>query len=278
MFKKILIGLLAVTVVGAGAAALTYQLTSDSPEIEETSVLANTQLNTTVNSQTGLVVEAQEFMAEPWKADGKIVKFDDFGLTLELETLEEIYVELGEPSYWQTQDVILEVGQQVTIEGSVNDGMYHAYQVMLADGQILQIRTETGQPLWAGGVDNGQGQNGADHDGDQTPDPQASVDDWVSITGTLIAFQGGNMTITIENGDLLSFQTGRPSFFSEQGVTFSIGDEITVVGFYEGEKFMAGDVTQLSTGLRVMMRDPNGRPLWAGPGGNGKGNGGKGGN
>jgi hypothetical protein len=40
---------------------------------------------------------------------------------------------------------------------------------------------------------------------------------------------------------------------------------------------MAGDITQISTGMRVLLRDPNGRPLWAGPGsGNGNGNGGQG--
>jgi len=52
---------------------------------------------------------------------------------------------------------------------------------------------------------------------------------------------------------------------------------------------MAGEISQLSTGLRVMLRDPNGRPLWAGPGsgngnsgsgnsGNGNGGNGNGGN
>ena len=43
------------------------------------------------------------------------------------------------------------------------------------------------------------------------------------------------------------------------------------------QRLSAGEITQLSTGLRVMLRDPNGRPLWAGPGsGNGNGNGGNG--
>ena len=46
---------------------------------------------------------------------------------------------------------------------------------------------------------------------------------------------------------------------------FQVGDEIVVLGYYDGDQFMAGDITQASTGLRVMLRDPNGRPLWAGP-------------
>ena len=73
-------------------------------------------------------------------------------------------------------------------------------------------------------------------------------------------------------GDILSFKTGQPRFFAAQGVTFHVGDDITLIGFYQGAEFKAGDITQVSTGLRVMLLDPNGRPLWAGPG-NGGGNG-----
>jgi hypothetical protein len=54
-----------------------------------------------------------------------------------------------------------------------------------------------------------------------------------------------------------------------------VGDIVVVVGFYEGTQFNAGDITQVSTGLRLMLRDPNGRPLWAGPG-NANGQGGQG--
>jgi hypothetical protein len=41
---------------------------------------------------------------------------------------------------------------------------------------------------------------------------------------------------------------------------------------------MAGDITQVSTGLKVLLRDPNGRPLWAGSSNNGGGGNGGGGN
>ncbi|MFN2280876.1 MAG: hypothetical protein ACK2TZ_03365, partial [Anaerolineales bacterium] len=78
-------------------------------------------------------------------------------------------------------------------------------------------------------------------------------------------------------GEIITFQTGQPRFFSSQGITFKVGDEIVVVGYYQDSQFMAGDITQKATGLRVLLRDPNGRPLWAGPGnGNGNGNGSQG--
>jgi hypothetical protein len=88
-----------------------------------------------------------------------------------------------------------------------------------------------------------------------------------------MSFQGGNMTMSTADGSMISFKTGQPRFFAEQGVTFQVGDLIRILGFFEGEQFMAGEITQLSTDFRVMLRDPNGRPLWAGPG-NSNGNGG----
>jgi hypothetical protein len=152
--------------------------------------------------------------------------------------------------------------------------MIHAAEVQTADGQVLAGRSETGQPLWSGGASNGQSQNGAQADGDHVPQPQVNVDEWVTLEGTLMSFQGGSMTMSTPDGEIVTFQTGQPRFFAEQGVTFQVGDDIIVLGFYEGNQFMGGEITQVSTGLRVMLRDPNGRPLWAGPGNGGSGRGG----
>jgi hypothetical protein len=116
-------------------------------------------------------------------------------------------------------------------------------------------------------VSNSQGQNG-----EGSGEAQITIDEWITVEGTLMSFQGGNMSMSTSDGEILNFQTGQPRFFAEQNITFQVGDEIIVVGFYQGEAFQAGDITQVSTGERVMLRDPNGRPLWAGAG-NGKGNG-----
>jgi len=187
-----------------------------------------------------------------------------------LETGEVVFIELGPADYWQTQGITLLEGDTVMVEGSINEGMIHATQVVTNDGQVLVLRTETGQPAWSGGASNEQGQNGAN-----SGEPQVSVDEWVTIEGTLMSFQGGNMTMSTADGSIVSFKTGQPRFFSAQGITFQVGDQIVVVGFYDTDQFQAGDITQVSTGARVMLLDPNGRPLWAGPG-NGNSNGGKG--
>ncbi len=279
MFKKIAIGLLAVTVLGAGGAAAAYQtsVTEENNTFAAESVaLEQGQGNGNMGQgQQGEVQQGAQAMVaegsqgEPWMETGLITEIDDTGFQFSLQSGENVYVEMGPADYWQNQGVVLETGQSVTVDGSINEGMIHATAVLTADGQVLQVRSETGQPLWSGGASNEQGQNG-----NGSGEPQVQIDEWVRLEGTLVSFQGGNMTMSTADGEIIAFQTGQPRFFAEQGVTFQVGDEIAVVGFYQNDQFTAGDITQVSTGQLVMLRDPNGRPLWAGPG-NGNGNGGK---
>jgi len=273
MLKKIIIGILLISVVGAAGAAIANQIAARDNGIVSASsgsgVLAE---DSTLPNGSGVL--AQENNGVPWQAAGTIAELDSLGMTLDLDNGESIYVELGPSDYWQNQSAELQSGIRVSLIGTENEGQYHAYQVTLADNQVLALRTEQGQPLWSGGATNRQGQNAGQNDGTHSPEPQAQVDEWVTISGTLMAFQNGNMTISTPEGKLLTFQTGQPRFFAEQGVVFQVGDEVVAVGFYTDTQFTAGEVTQVSTGLRVMLRDPNGRPLWAGPG-NGNGNGGQ---
>ena len=283
MLKKIVIGILFVTVIGAGVAAAAYQASAPEIAVEPDTPQAKPELanqggssqgNGNAGADAGNQPQGgQEELSQPWEGRGTILALDDLGMTVLLADGSQAYVELGPPEYWQAQDVALEVGQEVTITGSNLDGQIHAYQVQLAGGQTLQLRNETGQPLWSGGAGTEQGAGG----GDGAAGTVIAPDEWITVTGVLLAYNGGNMTIETSDGSLLTFQTGQPRFFADQGVTFQVGDEISVLGYYQDEHFMAGEITQVVTGLRVMLRDPNGRPLWAGPG-NGNGNGGNGGN
>ena len=291
MFKKVAIGLLIFTVLGAGGAAAAYGVSTKEAEPVVQEVVSQGQGNEAAGqgqqgesqqgegqqgeAQGNAEMAAEGSLGEAWMETGVIAAIEDAGIQLTLENGETAFVELGPPDFWTTQGVTLEVGQTVTVDGSDNEGMIHATAVLTADGQVLQVRSETGMPLWSGGADNAQGQNG-NSEGDHGGEAQMQVDEWITIEGSLMSFQGGNMTMSTSEGEILSFKTGQPRFFAEQGITFQVGDEIIVVGFYEGAEFQAGDITQVSTGLRVMLRDPNGRPLWAGPGNGGGGGGGGG--
>jgi hypothetical protein len=289
MFKKIILGILLITVLGAAGAAIAYNLATPDSAVAADSpapLASQSQAQTAPNAAppaadpAGIPV-AQGMEGTPWQAVGTITAVDDFGFDLTTENGETFYIELGPPEYWQAQGVELTPGQTVTVNGTDNEGMIHAASVQVAEtGAVLQVRTEAGQPLWSGGASQTQGQQGnqtGSADGTHTPNPQVQVDEWITITGTLIAYQGAQMTISTPEGDLITFRTGKPSFIASQGVTFQVGDEISVTGFYEGDQFQAGDITQLSTGQTVLLRDPNGRPLWGGPG-NGGGQGGGHGN
>ncbi len=279
MFKKIIIAILALTVIGAAGAAIAYNSTSENAAASPAPIAVNANAGQGKGSpsaqapdtaqQAGLPA-AEGMEGDPWEATGEIAALDDFGMELSTASGERVYVELGPPTYWQEQDVTLQVGQAVTVVGSINEGMIHAAQVQLESGETLRLRNESGQPMWSGGASGGHAGTG---DGTQQPEPQVQVDEWLTYRGTLMSYQGGMMTLGTDDGQLIAFQTGRPNFFASQGVTFQVGDEISVTGFYQNDQFMAGEVVKIATGERVMLRDPNGRPLWAGPGNGAHGNG-----
>ena len=278
MLKKIIVVSLVLTVIAAAVAAFAYRsyakdnqdASASSIPVLEQQTVGNSDLTSQTAGTNGQPVEPQTLAlgaaGDPWQASGVITALDDNGLTLSLENGESVYIELGPPSYWQTQDLTLQQGQQITVVGTISDGIIHANEVQLTENQVLQVRNDQGQPMWSGGVSRGQGANSGQADGEHTPDPQAQIDEWITINGTLTSFQGSTMTIATSQGELISFKTGQPRFFAAQGISFQVGEELLVVGYYDNGQFVAGDITQVSTGLRLMLRDPNGRPLWAGPG------------
>lgn len=276
MFKKIIVGILLITVIGAGIATYAYRALASEEDINTAiSPLSEQQSLPAINegSPTGLNTQVETIDEQPWEAEGEIIETSTNGLWLRLADNSEVFVEMGPEQFWLGQEGTYQPGMQVRIEGTESNGMIHAYRITALNGETVQLRSETGQPLWSGGVENSQGQNGNRGSGAAETQSQVQVDEWVTIRGNLVSFQGGNMTISTMDGDVISIQAGQPRFFASQGVTFAVGDEVELVGYYKGDQFVAGDITQLATNLRVMLRDPNGRPLWSGPG-NGQGNGG----
>jgi hypothetical protein len=309
MLKKVLVGILGASVLAAGGGVLIHQSTSgaaaaSAPDTDvatdpTVTPVPNGNGNRNGQSDANGVSSAQsnpveQMVGDPWMAGGTIGAVDDFGLTLVLDDGSEVYVELGPPNYWQAQGVALAAGDVVTIDGFAGEMGYHAAVVTTAGGQEILLRSEDGQPLWSGGAANGGGQNRGGgnagnanglQDGQNAPQPQAQVDEWITVEGTITAINRSQVTMELADGEALTFQMGQPRFAESQQITLQIGDEITVLGFYEGDQFSAGEVTLLATGETIMLRDPNGRPLWAGPGGstggsgqNGGGNGSGGGN
>lgn len=115
------------------------------------------------------------------------------------------------------------------------------------------------------GTASGQGLT----DGSQVPQPQAAVDEWVTVQGMVTAVELNALTVETTDGELL-VQLGPEHFWTAQGITFEAGDQVEIIGFYEDGSFTAGTVKLVDTGETLALRDADGRPLWAG--GPGRGN------
>jgi hypothetical protein len=245
--------------------------------------------------------QATDMVGDPWMAQGTIVAFDTAGMTLAIADGAQIYVELGPPHYWQAQGVTLAVGEVVTVDGFYNGDQYHAATVTKADGSQLVVRTADGLPLWSGGASgdqtstngqggnagqqsgqgnsgqggNGQGGNGQGGNGNTAGLGQTQVapEDWITLDATVVSLDVNGLTVQTQAGELLTFQLGQARFVDGQAVTFAAGDEIEIRGFWQGATFRPGEIVKLATGERLMLLDPNGRPLWGGPGRSGSSNG-----
>jgi hypothetical protein len=235
--------------------------------------------------------QATDMVGDPWMAQGTIVAFDTAGMTLAIADGAQLYVELGPPHYWQAQSITLAVGEVVTVDGFYNGDQYHAATVTKADGSQLVVRTADGLPLWSGGASNdqtatngqggnagqqsGQGGNGQGGNGNTAGLGQTQVapEDWITIDVTVVSQDVNGLTVQTQAGEVLTFQLGQARFVEGQAVTFAAGDEIEIRGFWQGTTFRPGEIVKLATGERLMLLDPNGRPLWGGPGRSGSSNG-----
>jgi len=204
--------------------------------------------------------------------EGTVASVEAQSLTVDTTEQGQRMLELGPAGFADQQGVAFNPGDAVTVQGFDENGMFHAGQIANdATGESLQLRDPNGRPLWAGRDGQGQGEQGQ---GNGSGIPQAMVDkEWITVSGTIADVGRGVTVDTVEMGQLI-VQMGPPWFADEQAVTFNIGDVVTLTGFAtEGGNFQAGEITNDTTGETLHLRDPNGRPLWAGRGGQGQGGG-----
>lgn len=280
MLKKIIVGLLVLTVIGGAAFAL---LDQPSPAVTSSTVATATHEpqggqggQGNQGGQGGQAEGTQPVNAsassvgDVWSGSGTILELASVGMQMALADGSAIYVELGSPDYWQNQGVTLLAGAVVTVDGFFNGTDYHARAVTTSDGAVLAVRDANGQPLWAGGSGSGTGTSGGQGE------VQIPADQWVTVEGTVTALTNNGLILQTTDGAALTVSFGRADFWQQQAVTFATGDAVALLGFWQGDQFSPGQVTKTATGERILLRDPNGRPLWAGPGrGQGNGTGGQ---
>lgn len=289
MLKKIIIGLLLITVIGGAVFALTDNQ-NNATVVTATATATPTAIaqqpsngngngnagqgnGNADNAQSGQalaegtqpVQNSVNNVGDAWSGKGTLVEVTTVGMTLALSDGSQVYVELGPQDYWQAQGLTLNAGDSVSVEGFFNGTDYHARTVS-ANGTTIAVRDENGQPLWSGGNNASAGANGGQGE------VQIPADQWVTVEGSITALTNNGLVIRTTDAQTLTVSFGRADFWQSQSVSFATGDDISMLGFWQGDQFSVGQVTKTSTGERILLRDPNGRPLWAGPG-RGQGNG-----
>ena len=136
------------------------------------------------------------------------------------------------------------------------------------------FRTGTGnEGINGGGNGNGSTNDAYEKSGDGVPfgdgEPDAVVDEWVTLQGTVTAVDVNLLEVTTSDGKVVVVENRAWWFAQEQGYTLVLGDSVSLVGFYEGVDFEAGSITSLATSQTVSLRDEDGRPLWSGRGNGG---------
>jgi hypothetical protein len=113
----------------------------------------------------------------------------------------------------------------------------------------------------AGQGQAGQGQGGT---ANASGEPQAEVEEWVTIEGTVM--QTLELMVEIGNDETVQVGLGPSHYRDAQGFVLNVGDQVRIDGYWEDGEFKAGEVENLTSGDTIVLRDAYGRPLWSGRG------------
>jgi hypothetical protein len=120
-----------------------------------------------------------------------------------------------------------------------------------------------------GGNGNGKGSRGQAADsppGDQTGTGQAQMAEWLALQGAVVSVDKDALVVQIDSGAQVIVDGRAWSFAREQEFSAEVGDQVTLVGFYEDGDFEVGQIDDLTNGQTALLRDEDGRPMWAGRG------------
>jgi hypothetical protein len=150
-------------------------------------------------------------------------------------------------------------GNGAPTEGNANGG----YRGGRGGDEVAPGSGEQGQA-------NGKGQTGEAPQGrtdneSSVPDPQAHVEEWLTISGQVTNVDATSLTLKTDDGQTLNIDLGPEWFWSAQGVALDAGDHVTVQAFEEDGEIKVGQIS-LGDGTPLQLRDTDGRPLWAGRG------------
>lgn len=93
--------------------------------------------------------------------------------------------------------------------------------------------------------------------------PRLAVE-WLTLTGTVTSVDETTLKVNVTDTTTVEVANRAWWYAQSQGFAVAPGDQISLYGFYEGEWFEAGRITNVTSGASVTLRDETGRPMWAG--------------
>ena len=97
----------------------------------------------------------------------------------------------------------------------------------------------------------------------------ASVDEWLEVFGTVVSMNEEKLVLQLQDGQEMVVECRAWTYALELGFATDIGHKLKLYGFYEDGEFEIGGFEDLTVQLYTMVREENGRPLWAGRWGRG---------
>lgn len=132
---------------------------------------------------------------------------------------------------------------------------------------VNDLRTQTVE--YQGG--NGQGrragrENQTEMSGESLNLAEEQFTGLVELKGSITSVDLAEEVLIDTDGGQIILEGRSLSFAVSQGFNAQMGDEVLLEGFYEGTDFEIVQITNLTSGLVTTLREPIGRPLWAGGG------------
>jgi preprotein translocase subunit YajC len=93
---------------------------------------------------------------------------------------------------------------------------------------------------------------------------EGSDHDWITLKGLVTAVNKQSMVIRIEDGSEITITRRVWRYAMENGFIPTVGDQLTLNGFYENGEFEVGVLTNEGSGAMLRTRDKNGVPMWSG--------------
>lgn len=96
---------------------------------------------------------------------------------------------------------------------------------------------------------------------------QAQISELVEFTGQVSSLDNAALVVTTASGEIVEIADRAWMYAQEQGFMPQVGDDLTLTGFYEtGDRLEVTHIENLTSGSGLVLRDENGRPMWAGRG------------